>query len=711
MFMTDTNKTLAWCFPFRTAGAHSQEVADPQICYDALAKATGGTYPLGQGGLWHGGVHFDKHTAMLLNQEAVRCIADGEVIAYRIDQAYPTSPKANGEPSTYSTGFVLVKHCLGLAREPCNTVTSAPSPTLTFYSLYMHLLSWEHYLRNPDKARPAFWIGEPEAKGRVILLDTPFAIKAGELIGHPGTFSTPSHGDGEGLLHLEIFSCDDVPGFIETSRAYAADLPEHERNLAGISTIASALVPHTPEINAANPPKMTQRSLRTLPGLILPRVVLDNLPSDHRIRDSFALPGLKPYTRNWWHLKNRMADANGQRLSGWLGESTLFFDHYSPWDWAGFDCLQETTCHGEQLACHFQALKLLSKAQQADYDLLVHQANNGPIKTRLRQIIQSHADSIAISPLLTSKQIRAALDNPHHAQAISQLIVHYESEWFWNPVKWNELDHLLRHRDGEPNKRWAEEKKRIQKLSWWAELAGKHGIRPDGKAWHFHPIGLLANFVYIEDEHDLKWLTVERGQLTFDVEGNDIDDPGHPLHIYFSRKVHWPGGASGITIGRGYDLGQNKNAETDLASANIPEPLYSWLIGAMGLQGQTARNYLKAASPEIKRFSISRKQQHELFKPVYELMEREVLRVSGKADTTDKYGVLDWPSTHPAIKDLIVDLKYRGDYDTRARALLQRHLTNNDIEKLYSVIVAPSNWPNVPSDRFNRRINHLNKSR
>ncbi len=354
---------------------------------------------------------------------------------------------------------------------------------------------------------------------------------------------------------------------------------------------------------------------------------------------------------------------------------------------------------------------MLSKAQQADYDLLVHQANNGPIKTRLRQIIQGNADSIAVSPLLTSKQIRAALDNPHHAQAISQLIVHYESEWFWNPVKWNELDHLLRHRDGEPNKRWAEEKKRIQKLSWWAELAGKHGIRPDGKAWHFHPIGLLANFVYIEDEHDLKWLTVERGQLTFDVEGNDIDDPGHPLHIYFSRKVHWPGGASGITIGRGYDLGQNKNAETDLASANIPEPLYSWLIGAMGLQGQTARNYIKAASPEIKRFSISRKQQHELFKPVYELMEREVLRVSGKADTTDKYGVLDWPSTHPAIKDLIVDLKYRGDYDTRARALLQRHLTNNDIEKLYSVIVAPSNWPNVPSDRFNRRINHLNKSR
>jgi len=704
--MKNTNKTLAWCFPFKTAGARSREIADPQIGYDALAKATGGTYPLGQRGLWHGGVHFDKNTAGLLDQTDVRCIADGEVIAYRIDQTYPTAPKANGEPAAYSTGFVLVKHRLSLPAEPHSAI--APLPTaLTFYSLYMHLLSWEHYQREPDRTRPRFWMEEPEAKGRVIPLEPPFAIKAGELIGHPGTFSTPSHGDGEGLLHLEVFSCDDVPAFVEKSRAYAARLPESERSLAGISKIASALAPHTPDINANNPPKMAKRSLRTLPGLILPRVVLDNLPSDHRIRNILAPPGLKPYTQQWWHLKNRMADASGQRVSGWLGESTLFFDDYSPWDWPGFDCLRETTCHSEQLACQFQALELLSKARQADYDLQVHRANNGPIRTRLRQIIQGNADSIAVSPLLTPKQIRAALDNPHHAQAISQLIVHYESEWFWNPAKWNELDHLLRHSDNEPNKRWEEEKKRIQKLSWWAELAGKHGINPDGKAWYFHPIGLLANFVAIEDENDLKWLTVERGQLTFDVEGNDIDDPAHPLHIYFSRKVHWPGGASGITIGRGYDLGQNKNAEADLAAANIPEPLFSWLIGAKGLRGQAARNYLKAASPEIKRFSISRKQQHDLFIPVYEFMKSEVIRISEKLSKNREYGALNWDAIEKRIQNLIVDLRYRGDYDADARLLLQRHFVENDLPRLLNIMSNRLNWPNVPSDRFNRRIRHL----
>ncbi|WP_313645387.1 hypothetical protein [Pseudomonas sp.] len=50
-----------------------------------LAKATAGYYPLGAGGLWHGGIHFDRGTAGMLDQSVVLCIADGEVVAYRTD--------------------------------------------------------------------------------------------------------------------------------------------------------------------------------------------------------------------------------------------------------------------------------------------------------------------------------------------------------------------------------------------------------------------------------------------------------------------------------------------------------------------------------------------------------------------------------------------------------------------------------------------------
>jgi predicted chitinase len=52
---------------------------------------------------------------------------------------------------------------------------------------------------------------------------------------------------------------------------------------------------------------------------------------------------------------------------------------------------------------------------------------------------------------------------------------------------------LLAEEPGKPNPVWEVEKQRIEKLCWWKELAGQHGISADGKAWHFHPIELLGN--------------------------------------------------------------------------------------------------------------------------------------------------------------------------------------------------------------------------
>ncbi|PAU64471.1 hypothetical protein BZL42_02110, partial [Pseudomonas indica] len=82
---------------------------------------------------------------------------------------------------------------------------------------------------------------------------------------------------------------------------------------------------------------------------------------------------------------------------------------------------------------------------------------------------------------------------PWHAQSIAQLVTHYESEWFWKADKWDELDPLMGHIPFvDPNPNWESEKERIEKLSWWGSLAGKHGISADGKAWHFQPVGIIA---------------------------------------------------------------------------------------------------------------------------------------------------------------------------------------------------------------------------
>lgn len=55
---------------------------------------------------------------------------------------------------------------------------------------------------------------------------------------------------------------------------------------------------------------------------------------------------------------------------------------------------------------------------------------------------------------------------------------------------------------------------------------------------------------------------VDAGQLTFDAEGSE----GGRFH---SREAHVPPGPSGVTIGRGYDLGQHTKAQIRAALTGI----------------------------------------------------------------------------------------------------------------------------------------------
>ena len=119
--------------------------------YRALSEAAHGFYPFGENGLWHGGIHIDTNVLNKLgNDEQLHCMANGEVIAYRINDVYPkiTYTEENlifaklKKVSYFSTGFTLVRHLLqmpkiiGVKEEP---------PAITLYSLYMHQLDWYGY--------------------------------------------------------------------------------------------------------------------------------------------------------------------------------------------------------------------------------------------------------------------------------------------------------------------------------------------------------------------------------------------------------------------------------------------------------------------------------------------------------------------------------------------------------------------------------------
>lgn len=118
---------------------------------------------------------------------------------------------------------------------------------------------------------------------------------------------------------------------------------------------------------------------------------------------------------------------------------------------------------------------------------------------------------------LSSREIRAALAKPWQAQLLGQLITGHESEWFWEKSKWDELDPLLEEEPGTPNPIWKKEKQRIEKLSWWINLAEKHGIGWDGKAWHVQPQWLTALFkAKRKDFITLKMLKTASASITDD---------------------------------------------------------------------------------------------------------------------------------------------------------------------------------------------------
>ncbi|MCG6538942.1 hypothetical protein MCB86_02500 [Pseudomonas sp. KSR10] len=783
------NKPINWSYPFPSRDATS----NPLQLLTLMASAKGGYYPTGENGLWHGGVHFDDGTAAEFDQSSVRCIADGEVIAYRIDEHYPVSEFTDEIPlikrTPFSTGFVLVKHSLQappLRNADGSIDDRSIPPSLTLYSLYMHLLDWAGYQAQPDLTRPAFWetrsytvntqnqglsvragpsknavklselsrgaevaIGEtqgefsklvslisgtaqpvmatnengqlpgyvftkllkphsePAEYDKVVVLDSGRPIKAGALIGHPGLYQNHDSA-AQHMVHIELFSCDDVPAFLTQSRAWAGRLPDDQKTLLKVYKGASKLIRHRDDISADSPPRLSDEGSQIGVDLIIPQALLDGLPASSKIHVKTADDG---DTTRWWRLDSLFADANGNPIDGWLAEQELITTRHSPWEWEGFQCVEETGTPVEKLAYSLDARRLLNTEEQQNYHAQINKADGGPILTlaRLHDIVDTDKDGI-----LTSTEIRAALTKPWQAQLLGQMITRYQSEWFWNRSKWNELDPLLEEEPGKPNFIWEAEKRRIEKLSWWSDLAERYGLGGDGKAWHFQPPGLIGNLYILEDENDLKWLKVPRGQLTFDVEGND-----NPGSIYFSRVAHWPPvGNSGVTLGRGYDIGQQPNVKADLESAGIEEPFLSWLVAGQGKTQVEACSYLSAAPEELRKLTITRKQQHQLFLFTYHLMEADVKRISTASTTLNRYfptmsgrGEEAWNAIDEKIKDLMIDLRYRGDYKPATREKIQELCYKNDFPNLKQAMQDQAFWVsthNVPPDRFNRRKEYTN---
>ncbi|MBL5837760.1 N-acetylglucosaminidase [Enterobacter asburiae] len=150
---------IVWPIPSNNRGS---EFKNQEEILSHVGGESTGQYMIGRSGMWHGGIHITEATTPwcalsgksplealdfpvpFKGEQAVRCMADGEVVAYRVCKDYLTLGWESG-PLSFSGSFVLVKHFI----QPGEKESSG----LHFYTLYMHLAPYSAYSVNPAETK------------------------------------------------------------------------------------------------------------------------------------------------------------------------------------------------------------------------------------------------------------------------------------------------------------------------------------------------------------------------------------------------------------------------------------------------------------------------------------------------------------------------------------------------------------------------------
>ena len=270
-----------------------------QQYFNHLAGDESARFLFNNSGLWHQGIHLraSKFPSSEFENDKICAIADGKLIAYKVDSGYKTDNESESskERAVYSTGFFLLKHEVAYPKDN----------VLTFYSLYRHtaklgdyqslgeellaqtksadkypvairednkviaqltdgqVLLIRKYHGNKSKFDDVVWYKDingfehkPKAgkhwkvfnrsyetmmvqpingipllthhkietqTDREVKLDKPIVIKAGEVLGLMGEYNQIGE-SGEKLLHLEVFTYDDIEQFkAKAEAAYKQD--------------------------------------------------------------------------------------------------------------------------------------------------------------------------------------------------------------------------------------------------------------------------------------------------------------------------------------------------------------------------------------------------------------------------------------------------------------------------------------------------------
>lgn len=167
-------------------------------------------------------------------------------------------------------------------------------------------------------------------------------------------------------------------------------------------------------------------------------------------------------------------------------------------------------------------------------------------------------------------------------------------------------------------------------------------------------------------------LEPQDGLLTFRAEGNNI--PGSP---WYSRKIHWPGNmakcnshGSGVTIGRGYDLGKRTRNEVmrTLIMAGISVSQAEKIAEGVKLTHCQAGEFVRKNKDKID--EITEMQQLKLFQIVYSFYVNDTARFY---NCYKRIGAIPWEKMNSFLKEVLIDMKFQGIFRKKSVPVAEKN--------------------------------------
>lgn len=165
-------------------------------------------------------------------------------------------------------------------------------------------------------------------------------------------------------------------------------------------------------------------------------------------------------------------------------------------------------------------------------------------------------------------------------------------------------------------------------------------------------------------------------ELTFAVEG------GNSSAVL---SVHWPGtAASGVTLGAGYDMGGRSKADVkaDLIAAGVAAADADKLADGAGKKGSTAEDWVDDNVKTLPK--ITKAVAKSLYTKIYPAYVTKAKNI-----VADWGG--DWNTYPTKMKEVLVDLGYRGDL-VKKHAKLVESVKKNDFAAFCAVIHDLEYW-------------------